>query len=117
AGVTEKQLAEAAQLSSLADETPEGRSIVVLAKQKHGLRGVELNEMPNATFVAFTAQTRMSGVDSNGTSYRKGAAGSIRDWLGGRLPKEVETSVEAIASNGGTPLVVATREKALGTIY
>jgi K+-transporting ATPase ATPase B chain len=116
-GVTEKQLAEAAQLSSLADETPEGRSIVVLAKQRHGLRGVDLHEMPGATFVAFTAQTRMSGVDTDGTSYRKGAAGSIREWLGGRMPKEVESVVEAVASNGGTPLVVATKEKALGTIY
>ena len=114
--VTEKQLAEAAQLSSLADETPEGRSIVVLAKTKHGLRGVELHEMPEATFVPFTAQTRMSGVDVNGTSYRKGAAGSIRDWVG-KLPKEVELQVDAISGQGGTPLVVATKEKALGVIY
>jgi len=115
-GVTERQLAEAAQLASLADETPEGRSIVVLAKQKHGLRGVELHEMPEAKFVPFTAQTRMSGLDVNGTNYRKGAAGSIRTWLG-QLPKEVETEVDAISSNGGTPLVVATRQKALGVIY
>ena len=116
AGVTEMEMAEAAQLSSLADETPEGRSIVVLAKQKHGLRGVELHEMPEATFVPFTAQTRMSGVDVNSTSYRKGAAGSIRDWVG-KLPKEVELQVDAISSQGGTPLVVATKEKALGVIY
>jgi len=115
-GVTERQLAEAAQLASLADETPEGRSIVVLAKTKHGLRGVELHEMPEAKFVAFTAQTRMSGVDVNGTSYRKGAAGSIREWVG-KLPKEVEQQVDAISSQGGTPLVVATKEKALGVIY
>jgi len=115
-GVTERQLAEAAQLASLADETPEGRSIVVLAKQKHGLRGVELHEMPEAKFVPFTAQTRMSGLDVNGTNYRKGAAGSIRTWLG-QLPKEVETEVDAISSNGGTPLVVATGQKALGVIY
>lgn len=115
-GVTERQLAEAAQLASLADETPEGRSIVVLAKQKHGLRGVELHEMPEAKFVPFTAQTRMSGLDVNGTNYRKGAAGSIRTWLG-QLPKEVEAEVDAISSNGGTPLVVATKQKALGVIY
>ena len=94
-GVTEKELAEAAQLASLADETPEGRSIVVLAKQKYGLRGVELHEMPNAQFVAFTAQTRMSGVDIDGTSYRKGAAGSIRSWVNGAggFPKEVEAQL------------------------
>jgi K+-transporting ATPase ATPase B chain len=117
-GVTEMELAEAAQLSSLADETPEGRSIVVLAKEKYGLRGVELHEMPHAEFVAFTAQTRMSGVDMNGTSYRKGAAGSIRTWVtGGALPREVEAEVDAIAGNGGTPLVVATKTKALGVIY
>jgi K+-transporting ATPase ATPase B chain len=116
-GVTEQELAEAAQLSSLADETPEGRSIVVLAKQKYGIRGRELHDMPNATFVPFSAQTRMSGVDYNGQSYRKGAAGAIRDWVGGRLPKEIEQEVESISSNGGTPLVVAMKEKALGVIY
>jgi K+-transporting ATPase ATPase B chain len=116
-GVSEQELTEAAQLSSLADETPEGRSIVVLAKQKYGIRGRELHDMPNATFVAFTAQTRMSGVDYNGQSYRKGAAGAIRDWVGGRLPKQIEREVESISSNGGTPLVVATKEKALGVIY
>jgi K+-transporting ATPase ATPase B chain len=116
-GVSEQELAEAAQLSSLADETPEGRSIVVLAKQKYGIRGRELHDMPNATFVAFTAQTRMSGVDYNGQRYRKGAAGAIRDWVGGRLPKQIEQEVESIANNGGTPLVVATKEKALGVIY
>ncbi|HSI14966.1 MAG TPA: potassium-transporting ATPase subunit KdpB [Chthoniobacter sp.] len=115
-GVTERQLAEAAQLASLADETPEGRSIVVLAKQKHGLRGVELHEMPEAKFVPFTAQTRMSGVDINGTSYRKGAASSIREWVQ-KLPKEVEHQVDAISGQGGTPLVVATKDKALGVIY
>ena len=87
AGVSEQELAEAAQLSSLADETPEGRSIVVLAKQKYGIRGRELHDMPNAKFVPFTAHTRMSGVDHNGDSYRKGAAGAIRDWVGGHLPQ------------------------------
>jgi K+-transporting ATPase ATPase B chain len=89
----------------------------VLAKQKYGIRGRELNEMPHATFVAFTAQTRMSGVDYNGRSYRKGAAGAIRDWVGGRLSQQIEREVESISSNGGTPLVVATKEKALGVIY
>ena len=119
AGITEQQLAEAAQLSSLADETPEGRSIVVLAKQKYGLRGREIRDLPHATFVPFTAQTRMSGVDIDGTSYRKGAAGSIRSWVndGSGLPKEVEAHVDAIAGNGGTPLVVATKTQALGVIY
>jgi K+-transporting ATPase ATPase B chain len=117
-GVTPEEMAEAAQLSSLADETPEGRSIVVLAKEKYGLRGREIHELPHAEFVAFTAQTRMSGVDVNGTSYRKGAAGSIRNWVNGTgFPKEVEVAVDAIASNGGTPLVVATQTKALGVIY
>jgi K+-transporting ATPase ATPase B chain len=117
-GVTEQQLAEAAQLSSLADETPEGRSIVILAKEKYGLRGREIHELPHATFVPFTAQTRMSGVDIDGTSYRKGAAGSIRTWVNGTgLPKEVEAHVDAISGNGGTPLVVATSTQALGVIY
>jgi len=115
-GVTERQMAEAAQLSSLADETPEGRSIVVLAKTKHGLRGVELHEMPEAKFVPFTAQTRMSGVDVKDASYRKGAASSIREWVG-KLPKEVEQQVDLISGFGGTPLVVAMKEKALGVIY
>jgi K+-transporting ATPase ATPase B chain len=115
-GVTEKQLAEAAQLSSLADETPEGRSIVVLAKQKYGLRGVELHEMPRAEFVPFTAQTRMSGVNVDGCSYRKGAAGAVRAWVGG-LPPDVEKEVDAISGLGGTPLVVATEHKVLGVIY
>ena len=116
-GVTDAELAEAAQLSSLADETPEGRSIVILAKEKYGLRGREISDMPHATFVAFTAHTRMSGLDVNGICYRKGAAASIRDWVGGTLPKQVEQAVEAISANGGTPLVVATKERALGVIY
>jgi potassium-transporting ATPase ATP-binding subunit len=116
-GVSESEMAEAAQLSSLADETPEGRSIVVLAKDRYSLRGRELHEMPDASFVPFTAQTRMSGLDYNGSSYRKGAAASVRDWVGGKLPSDVESAVEAISSNGGTPLVVATKTKALGVIY
>ena len=116
-GVTELQLAEAAQLSSLADETPEGRSIVILAKQKHGLRGVELHEMPRATFIPFTAQTRMSGVDVDDCCYRKGAQDAIRKYLGGTLPKEVEETVDRISRAGGTPLIVATQVRALGVIY
>jgi K+-transporting ATPase ATPase B chain len=117
AGVTEAEMAEAAQLSSLADETPEGRSIVVLAKERYGLRGRELHEMPDAVFVPFTAQTRMSGLDYNSSSYRKGAAASVRDWVGGKLPADVEAAVESISSKGGTPLVVATKKQALGVIY
>jgi K+-transporting ATPase ATPase B chain len=116
-GITDAEMAEAAQLSSLADETPEGRSIVVLAKERYGLRGREIHELPEATFVPFTAQTRMSGLDYNGACYRKGAAASVRDWVGGKLPADIESSVEAISSNGGTPLVVATKTKALGVIY
>jgi K+-transporting ATPase ATPase B chain len=116
-GITDAEMAEAAQLSSLADETPEGRSIVVLAKERYGLRGRELHEMPDAVFVPFTAQTRMSGLDYNSSSYRKGAAASVRDWVGGKLPADVEAAVESISSNGGTPLVVATKTKALGVIY
>jgi K+-transporting ATPase ATPase B chain len=117
AGITEALMAEAAQLSSLADETPEGRSIVILAKERYGLRGREIHELPEATFVPFTAQTRMSGLDFNGSSYRKGAAASVRDWVGGTLPFEVEKAVESISSKGGTPLVVATKKEALGVIY
>ena len=85
-GVTKEAMAEAAQLASLADETPEGRSIVVLAKEKYGLRGRELHELPHAIFVPFTAQTRMSGVDINGTKYRKGAADQVKAFAGGNLP-------------------------------
>jgi K+-transporting ATPase ATPase B chain len=115
-GVDPKELAEAAQLASLADETPEGRSIVVLAKEQYGIRGREIHEMPHAVFVAFTAQTRMSGVDINGKSIRKGAADSVRDWIGGTYPKEVGESVDRISREGGTPLVVARQDKALGVI-
>ena len=116
-GVTPHELADAAQLSSLADETPEGRSIVVLAKQQEGLRGRELGQLPNAEFVPFTAQTRMSGVDLDGQQYRKGAADSVRSFVGGQFATEIETAVKEISSKGGTPLVVATREKPLGVIY
>ncbi len=116
-GVTAHELADAAQLSSLADETPEGRSIVVLAKQQEGIRGRELAQLPNAEFVPFTAQTRMSGVDLDGQSYRKGAADSVRAYVGGKFSAEIDAAVTAISSKGGTPLVVATKEKALGVIY
>ena len=110
-GVTPEALAQAAQLASLADETPEGRSIVVLAKNKYGLRGQEMHEH-HATFIPFTAQTRVSGVDLDGQSIRKGATDSIERFLvehGGSLPKEVRASVEQVAKAGGTPLVVADR--------
>ena len=115
-GVTKEQLADAAQLASLADETPEGRSVVILAKN-FGIRAREFSEMPKVTFVPFTAQTRMSGVDMDGVSYRKGSADAIRGYVGGKMPEPVEKDVKAISSSGGTPLVVATREKVLGTIH
>ena len=116
-GVTAHELADAAQLASLADETPEGRSIVVLAKQQEGLRGRELAQLPGAEFVPFTAQTRMSGVNLDGQQYRKGAADSVRHFVGGKFPADIETAVKEISSKGGTPLVVATKEKPLGVIY
>jgi len=116
-GVTEDEMAEAAQLASLADETPEGRSIVVLAKQKYGLRAVEIHELPHAVFVPFTAQTRMSGVDTKGASIRKGSADAIAQFLGGALPADVQLRVNEISRSGGTPLVVATPLKALGVIH
>jgi K+-transporting ATPase ATPase B chain len=118
-GVTERELADAAQLSSLADETPEGRSIVVLAKEKYGLRGRELGSH-EAKFVPFSAQTRMSGVDLNGFEIRKGATDAIAAYLsqnGAKMPDEVKALVEEIARSGGTPLVVAEKSRgALGVI-
>ena len=118
-GVTEQELADAAQLSSLADETPEGRSIVVLAKEKYGLRGRDLGSR-EAVFVPFSATTRMSGVDLNGFQIRKGAGDSIATFLsqnGGKLPDAVRSTVEEIARSGGTPLVVAEKTRgALGVI-
>jgi len=117
-GVTEQELADAAQLSSLADETPEGRSIVVLAKEKYGLRGRELGSH-DAHFVPFSAQTRMSGVDLNGFEIRKGSTDAITRYLtqsGSNLPSEVKSTVEDIARSGGTPLVVAEKSRALGVI-
>src|SRR5437016_5349196 len=117
-GVSNDQLADAAQLASLPDETPEGRSIVVLAKEKYGLRGRELASL-QAQFVPFSAQTRMSGVDMDGRVIRKGASDAIAKLLqenGGHLPKEVQATVETIARAGGTPLVVAENNRALGVI-
>jgi potassium-transporting ATPase ATP-binding subunit len=119
-GVTEAQLADAAQLSSLPDETPEGRSIVVLAKERYGLRGRNLAEH-EAHFVPFTAQTRMSGVNLDGREIRKGASDAIAKYIssvnGNGLPKEVQATVEQIARSGGTPLVVSENKRALGVIY
>ncbi|HWS15137.1 MAG TPA: potassium-transporting ATPase subunit KdpB [Candidatus Methylomirabilis sp.] len=115
-GVRVEELADAAQLASLADETPEGRSIVVLAK-RYGLRGRKLSEMPHAHFMAFSAQTRMSGVDLDGRQVRKGAADAVRNFVGGRFPAEVEDAVTRIAFQGGTPLVVAEGRRVLGAVY
>jgi potassium-transporting ATPase ATP-binding subunit len=118
-GVRESELADAAQLSSLADETPEGRSIVVLAKEKYGLRGRELASH-DAQFVPFTAQTRMSGVNMNGFEIRKGSVDAIQAYIaksGLEFPSEVQSTVEEIARSGGTPLVVAEKSRgALGVI-
>ncbi|MCU0684664.1 MAG: potassium-transporting ATPase subunit KdpB [Polyangiaceae bacterium] len=117
-GVTEARLADAAQLASLADETPEGRSIVVLAKEKYNLRERDLAKL-GATFVPFTAQTRMSGVDLDGRQVRKGAAEAIDAFVrakGGQVPADVRARVEAIAKAGGTPLVVTEGPKVLGVI-
>jgi K+-transporting ATPase ATPase B chain len=123
-GVTPNRLAEAAQLASLADETPEGRSVVVLAKERFNLRGRELAGAH--TFVPFTAQTRMSGIDvapeggRTGRSIRKGAAANVRAWVesqGGAYPREVGEAVDRISRQGGTPLVVAEAREVLGVIF
>jgi K+-transporting ATPase ATPase B chain len=117
-GVTEGELASAAQLASFADETPEGRSIVVLAKEKYGLRGRELAPH-NPTFIPFTAQTRMSGVNMDHTEIRKGAPEAISRYVAERgqiVPAEVQESVERIAKSGGTPLLVAMNHRVYGTI-
>jgi K+-transporting ATPase ATPase B chain len=123
-GVAPDRLADAAQLSSLADETPEGRSIVVLAKEKFGLRGREIADL-KAEFIPFTAQTRMSGVDFHAhdgqqpRSIRKGAADAVRrhiEDMGGSYPAEVKTTVDSVAKNGATPLVVAENKDVLGVI-
>jgi K+-transporting ATPase ATPase B chain len=136
-GVTEQELADAAQLASLADETPEGRSIVVLAKEKHGIRSRDMGEL-GATFIAFTAQTRMSGVDTGGSSIRKGAVDAILNYVSGgearilassgnavralqpalysETAREIQAIADEIAKSGGTPLAVARDGKLLGVI-
>ena len=117
-GVTEPELAEAAQMSSLADETPEGRSIVVLAKQ-FGIREHDF-EGHEPTFVPFTAETRMSGVDFNGTRLRKGAGDAIKTWVaaeGGQAPPQLQEQLDRIGRDGGTPLAVARDNQVLGVIY
>ncbi len=117
AGVEPSYLADAAQLSSLADETPEGRSIVVLAKRTFGIRGRTLGDHPQAVFHKFSAQTRMSGVDMDGRQIRKGAADAVAGYLGTPLPRDVAACVERISKGGGTPLVVAETGRALGVVH
>ncbi len=119
AGVTEQELADAAQLSSLADETPEGRSVVVLAKEKYGLRGRQVSQY-EANFVPFSAYTRMSGVDMDGRSLRKGASTAIAKFVkerGGSLPPGFDETADRISRTGGTPLAVAESSRALGVIH
>ena len=117
AGIPEERLAAAAQLASLADETPEGRSIVVLAKEKFSLRE---RDVAHATLVPFTAQTRMSGIDMDGMSVRKGAAESVKTWVveqGGQAPYGLDSLVEGVATAGGTPLVVTEGTEILGVVH
>lgn len=117
-GVTEKELADAAQLSSLADETPEGRSIVVLAKDKFGIRGRNIRES-KMEFIPFTAKTRMSGVNYNNSEIRKGAAETVKEYVtsrGGSYSKECDDAVAKISNKGGTPLVVVKDNKVLGVV-
>jgi K+-transporting ATPase ATPase B chain len=117
-GLDHRELAEAAQFASLADETPEGRSIVVLAKQ-YGIREHELGQL-DAEFIAFTAQTRMSGVNLDGRQIRKGAPDAVIEFVkerGGMIPEEVDSAVHGIASQGGTPLIVAQDNYVLGVIH
>ncbi|MFK0102685.1 potassium-transporting ATPase subunit KdpB [Streptomyces sp. NPDC091040] len=124
AGVTGAELADAAQLASLADETPEGRSVVVLAKERYGLRERHAGELSGATWVAFTARTRMSGVDVDGRKVRKGATGAVVAWVkerGGGVPDEARTLTDRIAAAGGTPLLVAVEDadgaRVLGVVH
>ncbi len=119
ASVTEQELADAAQLSSLADQTAEGRSIVVLAKERFGIRGRELSAL-GANFVEFTAKTRMSGIDYQGNEIRKGAADTIKAYVmekGSNYPEECEKLVRRVAEAGGTPLVVAKNNQVMGVVY
>jgi K+-transporting ATPase ATPase B chain len=118
-GVSQQKLADAAQLSSIADETAEGRSIVILAKELFGIRGRDLSKL-GATFVEFTAKTRMSGIDYQGNEIRKGAAEAVKAFVlekGGDYPEECDKIVERVAGEGGTPLVVAKNNVVLGVIY
>ena len=118
-GVSPTTVADAAQLASLADETPEGRSVVVLAKEKYGLRGRDVNDL-HATFIPFSAQTRISGVDLDGRKIRKGASDAIEAFVrerGGEFPTQLRSQVEEIAKKGGTPLVVCENKTALGVIH
>ncbi|MEN6406643.1 MAG: potassium-transporting ATPase subunit KdpB [Thermoguttaceae bacterium] len=118
-GVSVNELADAAQLASLADETPEGRSIVVLAKTKYGLRGRNVHDL-RATFISFSAQTRISGVNLEDRQIRKGAAEAIENYVRdhhGHFPDDVTAKVDQIAKQGGTPLVVAEKDRALGVIH
>ncbi|MFI8326645.1 potassium-transporting ATPase subunit KdpB [Streptomyces sp. NPDC085529] len=123
-GTTEAEVADAAQLSSLADETPEGRSVVVLAKERHGLRERRQGELAHAEWIEFTAQTRMSGVDVDGRRIRKGATGSVAAWVrerGGEVAQDAHALADAIAEAGGTPLLVAVEDdrgaRVLGVIH
>lgn len=123
-GATEAEVADAAQLSSLADETPEGRSVVVLAKEKHGLRERHHGELAGAEWIAFTAQTRMSGVDVDGRKIRKGAAGSVIAWVqeqGGTVAGDAERIADRVSESGGTPLLVAVQDgrgaRVLGVVH
>ncbi len=123
-GTTEAEVADAAQLSSLADETPEGRSIVVLAKERYGLRERHQGELAHAEWIAFTAQTRMSGVDVDGRKVRKGATASVIAWVeeqGGTVAEDAGTTAERISAAGGTPLLVAVQDdkgaRVLGVIH
>lgn len=118
-GITEQELADAAQLASLADETAEGRSIVVLAKERFGIRARELGKL-NASFIPFSAKTRMSGIDSQGVQIRKGAAEAIRAYVlerGGEYTSQCDDIVRHVAGLGGTPLVVAKDSRVLGVVY
>ena len=118
-GASEEELADAAQLSSLADETPEGRSVVILAKERFGIRGRSLQDK-QMEFVPFTAKTRMSGVNYDGNEIRKGAADAVRQYVtaaGGSYSKECDETVKNISSQGGTPLVVAKNHRILGVIH
>jgi K+-transporting ATPase ATPase B chain len=119
-GINIESLADAIQLASLSDETPEGRSIVVLAKERYGIRGRQIHEL-EAKFVPFTAQTRMSGVDlGDGRQIRKGSVDAIEEYvknLGGSFPKDLKSAIESISKSGGTPLAVAEHKNVLGVIH